>query len=247
MLPVIDTPLGPIETFTVFVAIAVLAMLGAVWLSLKDCCGREGEIVFIFPRIVVAGVVGFACALLYDFVFKYMKYGELRLYGMGFYGGLLGGAGAMLVILRIGRSRTGLTAAQWFRVLVPGWIVFHFFGRLGCFFGGCCYGKHTDSVWGVLFPDNPANGIFHQGLKCYPTQLYEAVALLAILAVVLKAKNRMCTYLLSYSLVRFLIEFLRGDDRGAFPLGLSPAQWISVAIWVGLGLWAVYSRKIKRK
>lgn len=127
MLPVIDTQFGPIETFTVFVAIAVLAMLATVWLSVKSYGGYEAEIAFIFPRIVVAGVVGFACALLYDFVFKYIKYGELRLYGMGFYGGLIGGAGAMLVILQIGRNRTGLSVAQWFRVLVPGWIVFHFF------------------------------------------------------------------------------------------------------------------------
>ena len=51
-------------------------------------------------------------------------------------------------------------------------------------------------------------------------------------------------YAALYSALRFSVEFLRGDDRGALRLGLSPAQLISAAVFVAA---AVVFVKIKAK
>ena len=217
-------------------------MLLAAHIRLRNALCRPEEEAFIFPRMVICGIIGWCFAVLSDFVVKYIKYGELKIYGMAFYGGLIGAGLSMFTILRYGRKNTQYSPAQWFDILIPAWIIFHIFGRIGCFLGGCCYGKYTDHVFGVAFPDQEAFGIVHNGLKRYPTQLFEAFGLCIILLYVIKAKNKPRSYLLSYAVLRFGLEFLRGDDRGASVLGLSVAQWISLAI-----CFAVSSRLICKK
>ncbi len=138
----------------------------------------------------------------------------------------------MYLLLKIFPKNTEYSVATWFDKLSLPMVVFHFFGRIGCFFGGCCYGRETDSVLGVIFPDNIENGIVHAGEKCYPTQLFEAFLLLLIFIVLLYAKHRFKLYLFLYAVGRFFLEFLRGDERGSSIFGLSPSQTISIAILV---------------
>jgi phosphatidylglycerol:prolipoprotein diacylglycerol transferase len=117
-----------------------------------------------------------------------------------------------------------------------------FWGRLGCFFNGCCYGAHTDGPLGVDFPGRP---------DVHPTQLYEALGSLAIFAILyfyVRPRKRahgqvFAVFLVAYAVMRFLLEFLRADDRGGFA-GLSTSQWISIPL-VGLGwyLWGKLSPK----
>jgi phosphatidylglycerol:prolipoprotein diacylglycerol transferase len=77
----------------------------------------------------------------------------------------------------------------------------------------------------------------------HPTQLYEAAlglcAGLAAAVPIARGKRdgtAFATFLSIYAAGRFAIELLRGDrDRGA-ALGLSTAQWVSVAIATALGI-----------
>ena len=107
-------------------------------------------------------------------------------------------------------------------------LIGHSLGRVGCFFAGCCYGKPTDSWLGVKFPRLPE--------PVYPTQLYEAAFLLILFAVcsylLLKKQFRhnMTVYLIGYGIFRFLIEFIRGDDRGKLFGLLSPSQFWSLGM-----------------
>jgi phosphatidylglycerol:prolipoprotein diacylglycerol transferase len=106
-----------------------------------------------------------------------------------------------------------------------------FFGRMGCFLNGCCYGEPTDAAWGVKFP-----GIAHER---HPTQLYEAAGALAIflfLYFVVRPRKRrhgeVFAWLLAvYGTLRFGLEFLRDDERGAL-LGLSTSQLIGIPLVV---------------
>ena len=43
-------------------------------------------------------------------------------------------------------------------------------------------------------------------------------------------------YMVCYALLRFGIELLRDDPRGAFVLGLSFSQWISIGLFIAGGL-----------
>ena len=112
----------------------------------------------------------------------------------------------------------------------------HCLGRVGCFLGGCCFGKPTDSAFGVVFPEGSDPYEFYGGaIAVHPTQLYEAAFLLALFFVLFfwLKKDALPFYCILYGAWRFGIEFLRADDRGSlFGLPLSPSQVISVALFI---------------
>jgi len=229
MYPEISIFFGKIPTFTLLAVCGICAMFFFAWLFIEPE-KRSNGIAFIFPRIVISGLCGFGFAGIFDSIFKYIKYGEFKFYGITFYGGLLGGVLCLYLLLKFSKIDTVYATKEWFDRLIPGFILFHIFGRIGCFLGGCCYGKYSQSIFAIAFPDNEKNGIFHNGLKCLPTQLFEAIALIVILLIVLRCKNRFKIYLYCYAPTRFCLEFLRGDDRGNALFALSPSQMISLGI-----------------
>ena len=116
------------------------------------------------------------------------------------------------------------------------------FGRIGCFFDGCCFGSPTRGIFGVTFPEGSLPYHFYgESVAIHPTQLYEAFALLLIFLIVLLLgkRNGFPLYLMLYGAARFVIECFRGDVRGSIlGLPLSPAQIISVVlILLGECLW----------
>jgi phosphatidylglycerol:prolipoprotein diacylglycerol transferase len=121
-------------------------------------------------------------------------------------------------------------------------------GRLGCVMVGCCFGKSCERPLGLSFPsDSPASEWqfrqhlidtpFAPSLPVHPTQLYESFAALAIAAVTIlfvQGRKRydgqvFAVFLALYALARFVLEFWRSDDRGAW-LGLSTSQWLSFGL-----------------
>ena len=168
--------------------------------------------------------------------------------GLAYYGGLIGASAAGLWFLRKEGFPLG-KACDAAATVIP---VGLFFGRMGCFFGGCCFGTHTDGPFGMSFPAQSAASEkqFRDGLLAskdmlslpvHPTQLYEAAGALAIaafLALWLQPRKRfdgqvMLVFLALYALLRFVIEIWRDDDRGAL-LGLSTSQLIGVVILAGV-------------
>jgi len=167
-------------------------------------------------------------------------------YGFVFYGGLIFGAAAFWAVARA-KKLPVLSAADLF---APALALGHAFGRVGCFLAGCCHGRPSSSFFAVTFTDPVCEVSPHLlGVPLYPTQLMEAAGNLAIFLVLDAALKRrrgtgfvVALYAALYSVQRFLIEFLRGDDRGALHLGLSPAQWISLGV---LAAAAAAARRIK--
>ncbi|MGL4451334.1 MAG: prolipoprotein diacylglyceryl transferase [Sarcina sp.] len=106
------------------------------------------------------------------------------------------------------------------------------FGRIGCFFAGCCYGAVTEGPLYLIFP---AGGLAPADVHLHPTQIYCAIFDFLLAAYLLwYAKNRekksgdtICMYLIIYSIGRFLVEFLRNDPRGNVGM-LSTSQFISI-------------------
>ena len=120
-----------------------------------------------------------------------------------------------------------------FDSLGVGMPVGQFFGRLGCFMAGCCYGRATDLPWAVTFthPETlcPIKAPLH------PTQLYEALLSLGLFGVVywLRTRKRfdgqvILTYFMLAGLVRFVVEFFRSplDYRGPILFGGMPSTQI---------------------
>ncbi|MBI1332966.1 MAG: hypothetical protein GC165_08805 [Armatimonadetes bacterium] len=137
-------------------------------------------------------------------------------------GGVVGGWLAVEVAKRRMGIRTS-TGPLWALALPAG----EFFGRIGCYFNGCCFGKECDLPW----------AIYQHGALRHPTQIYMAVAALAIFAVVWKLRDRapiFPIYLVLWSLGRFIIEFFRQPVEPH--VGLSLAQKGCLAI-LALGVY----------
>mgnify|MGYP000129694589 CR=1 FL=1 len=171
-------------------------------------------------------------------------WGLLRAGGV-FYGGLIGALAAAVVLLR--RHRLPLLPVA--DVLAPSVALGHFFGRLGCFSAGCCYGAHCSKPWAVVFTHPQAAAISGTplGVPLHPTQLYEAAFNLVNFLFLSwlfgkrpPAGTVLGAYLASYGTARFVIEFFRGDPDRGFVLGgvLSTSQAIA-AVMVPAGLWLV--------
>lgn len=127
-------------------------------------------------------------------------------------------------------------------VFAPGVALGTAIGRVGCFSAGCCWGKPTDVPWAVTFTDPYSARIVGVPLHTplHPTQLYEAVVLLGIFALLLWlwrqprfAGQVFAAFLLLYGAARFGLEFFRGDPRGSVLGGsLSMPQVLSIAVCV---------------
>ena len=230
MMPYIQTPWGKLYTYAAMVAVGVLVMLSTLHIILKKSIAPEAEEDFVFPKIVVAGILGFAFSGLFDSLFKIRENRGLTISGITFYGGLIGAVCTLYFLLKVFSGKTEYSIRQWFDILTVPFILFHSCGRVGCFLGGCCYGKTTDCCIGVVFPANADLGIIAEGTRRYPTQLFEVAALFMILAIVLKVRKKFETYLICYAIMRFIIEFFRGDNRGYIVGSVSPAQIISISI-----------------
>ncbi len=131
--------------------------------------------------------------------------------------------------------------------VVMGILIAHVFGRIGCWYAGCCYGKHATVEWMEwLTVPYLRNGIDRGNI--YPTQLIEAIYLLIsfIVFVLCFKKNQSERYVISYGVYRFFAEYLRGDFRGNSPFGdLTPSQFMSI-IWVLFGVVLIIFRKLQR-
>jgi phosphatidylglycerol:prolipoprotein diacylglycerol transferase len=128
-----------------------------------------------------------------------------------------------------------------------------FFGRIGCFLAGCCYGRETSLPWGVTFTD--PNSLARLNVPLHPTQLYDAVNGLAIFFVLTWMEKRKAfeghifwLFLLLYSITRFFIEILRDDPRG-FLFGdlLSTSQGIGILLAIFSLFMLFYMKEKYRK
>ena len=152
--------------------------------------------------------------------------------GLVFYGGLIFAAGVSIGYMKWHR----LPIWKWADLFSPPIALGLFFGRVGCLFAGCCYGKETSLPWGITFT-NP-NSLAQLNVPLHPTQLYEAVGGLAIFFFLIwKAKRKtfdgqiFWLFLFVYSVLRFFIEMVRGDPRGFIFLNLlSTSQGIGALL-----------------
>ena len=172
--------------------------------------------------------------------------------GHVFYGGLLGGfiAGAVFTLAAYPHDeKSFLKTADAASICVANglWLT-----RIGCFLEGCCFGRPSQ-LFGIRFPqgsktmftlfhiDPEHTSLFTDTQPIIPTQLIHSFSNFVIFVVLLKlalSKNPKnpgyisAVFLLSYSVTRFIIEFLRYDIRGSF-LMFSTSQWISIILFIG--------------
>lgn len=151
--------------------------------------------------------------------------------GFTWYGGMIAGTIAVLVVIRRRRLPLGLVSGL---VAVPLSLTYGI-GRLGCLLAGDgTYGRPTDLPWGMAFP----HGTVPTTVAVHPTPLYEALAAFAIAGLLAWLGPRLAppavfgSYLALSGLSRFLVEFLRLNTHALF--GLTQAQlWSLLVVVIG--------------
>lgn len=241
----------PYELFfgiTLYEVMIVVGYLAAI-LSFRRFSVKTGMSAGIYNLALVsvtaAAIGGYLSGYLFQGVYDWLEGGVFRLNaatGSTFLGGLLGGLAILSLVyflggrLVFGDSREPVKA---FPDVMDGYAaglaLAHGFGRIGCLMAGCCHGLPSEH--GIWFPE--------LGYKAVPTQLYEALFLFVLAAVLWRIVTRTrglgpAVYFISYGVWRFFLEYLRGDDRGKTVVDfLTPSQLVSVLLVIaGLALLA---------
>jgi phosphatidylglycerol:prolipoprotein diacylglycerol transferase len=171
--------------------------------------------------------------------------------GLVFYGGLLG-AVAFSIYYSLKRGWDFFYVAD---VLIPSVALGQFFGRLGCFAAGCCWGDPCDASYAaaVQFPKGSLaySSMQRTGeigaadthtIHVHPVQLYESLGTLSIFLILMliRGKKRfhgqlLLIYAFLYPILRSTLELFRGDkERGVYNVfglvELSTSQIISIGV-----------------
>ena len=241
------------DLYSILITVGVIAAM-AILRILSDKRGFSARWQnFALFLTVAAVILGYGASVVFQGLYNIAKIGHFELTnstGSTFYGGLIGGAAVFLLgyfvvghflfpdgyHLRRFRSLLSIAAC-----CITG---AHGFGRLGCLCAGCCYGAPTDAWFGITMQ--------HLGHKVIPTQLFEAVFLFILCALLIflflkRNPYGMPVYMMSYAVWRFLIEYLRDDYRGTTLVSfLTPSQLIAVVMFIGgIGVlvWEIMAEK----
>ncbi len=155
--------------------------------------------------------------------------------GLVFYGGVLGAVPVGIWYVR----KHGLPVWKTADIMAPYIALGHAFGRLGCFFAGCCYGSPCSGPLCITF--NDAHSLAPRGVPLFPSQLAESGGEFLIFALRLFLRRSkkfdgqlFWLYIIFYAVLRFSLEFFRGDaDRGLyFGNAVSQSQIIAIGMFV---------------
>jgi phosphatidylglycerol---prolipoprotein diacylglyceryl transferase len=160
--------------------------------------------------------------------------------GLVFYGGLFGGA---LAVLGWAWWR-GVLDLKTLDVAAVPLAAAYAIGRIGCQLAGDGdYGVAWDGPWAMSYPD----GTVPTTEKVHPTPVYETIVMGLVAWFLWRRRNSMppgglfALYLLLAGTERFLVEFIRRND--AVVAGLTLAQLIALAMMVTGGVWLLVLRQ----
>jgi phosphatidylglycerol:prolipoprotein diacylglycerol transferase len=250
--------LGPltIHSYGVMIALAFLAGLWtAIFRARRENISAE-RITDVVTWLIVGSIIGARTVYVTTYwreEFAGQPWTEIFAVwhgGLVYYGGLIGGIVAGTIYICWKKMPLWKTAD----VLAPSIALGSFFGRAGCLLNGCCYGRRTDMPWAITFTNPLAHEFSNTPLNVplHPTQIYDGLLnllLYVFLAWLFRRKKFdgeiIATYLICYAITRSIVECFRGDYSNLhYHLGLTPAQWIGVPIFItGLALAAFLSRR----
>ena len=227
-----------IEGFSMVAMILVGVIVASIifFLFLKKEGVEKKSFLDLLIVVVFTVLVGIVFAILFENAYEAIKISSLGgiphwTWAMTFYGGLIGGVLTFILLYRFYYLRHNSPIFDKILLIAPGCVAIgHGFGRIGCFLSGCCYGVETYTTLDMVFPNLEGRHL--------PTQLIEMTFLfllgtmLVLFAFFKFTKYTSVIYLSCYALFRFMIEFLRGDERGQLS-GLSPSQYWCIVLLIG--------------
>lgn len=202
---------------------------------------KEDVIYCILYSIIGVGIGGKLLYIITNIPFLLENYNNLDLYntflqmlrgGFVFYGGLIGG----ILGIFIYSKQFKISFKSLILILAPVIPLVHAIGRIGCLCAGCCYGMEYSGFGAITFHNS---FIAPNEVQLFPMQIVESICNLVIFFVLLLTYKRFLgtyktigLYLILYSIIRFILEFFRGDLIRGIYFSLSTSQWISIILFI---------------
>lgn len=238
-----------ISTFEIFLSLALITLIlyfiHALEKKLKYSREKTNKFLVLFS--ISLGIT-YLFAHYFDALFHFFEDGEFG-DGITFIAGLLGGVMSFVLLVYFFAKEERKNILIILNLIIPGIILAHAIGRIGCFSVGCCYGLPTESIFGIYFPEGTIPYDLGIRVKIHPTQLYEAIFLFGLfflLKLKLFKNNEFSCYLIFYAIFRFILEvFFRGDSRGLI-FNIAPSVLLSILMFI-IGIVLLCYTHIKHK
>lgn len=244
--------IGSIEVRYYGIMIALAFIVGAI-LGEKEARRKGlpyGSIYDLLSYLLIAAILGARLYYVffsepYWFITHPLEILAIWKGGLSLHGGILGG---ILAGIWYSKKR-GFSPWKLSDVLAPSIALSTAIGRVGCTLNGCSFGKPTDLPWGIVFTD--PNSLAPLGVPLHPTQIYEIILNLILFAGLWKWRKKVTfdgqlflTYVMGYGIIRFFLEFFRGDSLLIFNLIPVP-HFISAIIFILALVIYIYRNKGK--
>ncbi|MGE5390175.1 MAG: prolipoprotein diacylglyceryl transferase [Deltaproteobacteria bacterium] len=227
---------GPIKVFAWGFMLALAVIISVIGISrMLDKEGYQSEIAIdLILLTVICGIIGGRLSYIItyewtDFLrdpWMVLSLREGGIQGLVWYGSLAGGVIPFLIYLH--------------KKKLPGWPIADIFApfvalgyavvRIGCFLEGCCYGKVTSSALGMIFPTVDA-------YSRYPTQLFSSALNFILFGILIWLYQRrrfpgqvFITYIIGYSIYRFIVEYFRESLIMVGPISLGQVYTLGLLI-----------------
>jgi len=235
---------------------AILIIIGAIvgsWLAARQAKkhGEDSELVLdLLPWLLIGGIIGARLWHVFTPSASNIAQGVttenylrnpieiLKMWkgGLGIPGGVIGGALALIIYTKSKK----LSFWQWADFIAPGLLVGQAIGRWGNFVNQEVYGRPTSLPWAITIDPQYRISGFEQVAKYHPLFLYESLLNLAGAGVLIwidrKFKDKLFKgdiffgYMIWYSTVRFLLEFLRLDPSPVNGININQTSMLVVGV-----------------
>ncbi len=235
-----------IYAYGVLMALAYLLSFALILKRVREAQDNPEDYLEAAIWFIIAGIGGARLFyfIWYPQVFFHDPLGSLFSQGgLVWYGGVIAVLLASIVFCRIKK----ISLQHFGDIVAPAAALGLAIGRIGCLLAGCCYGAVCDLPWAVHYPA----GHETHGLAVHPAPLYETALMLLAAGLLLKLDQHkpyagftLWWFFIIASLVRFSLEYIRGDrlvwiqsfnlsasqvvSLGGLVLGASMLCWLSV-------------------
>lgn len=243
MLPYINIFGYNIATYglIIFIGIFIGAIISIFYFTKFFNIKKEDVFYCILYAVIGVGIGAKLLYIITNIPFLIENYQTLDLYntflqmlkgGFVFYGGLIGGILGVFIYSK----QFKISFKELLLILLPVVPLIHSIGRIGCLCAGCCYGMEYHGFGAITFHDSL---LAPNDVPLFPMQVLEAICNFIIFIVLLVTYKKFLgtyktvgLYLVLYSIVRFTLEFFRGDLIRGIYFSLSTSQWISIVLFI---------------
>lgn len=240
----------------IFIGIIIGGVIAIQYFSKFNELKKDDVLFAILYAVIGVGIGAKLLYILTNIPFLIENYQNLDLWdtlmqmfkgGFVFYGGLLGG----ILGVYIYAKQFKIPFKSLLLTLLPIVPLIHAIGRIGCLCAGCCYGMEYDGFGAIVFHNSV---LAPNNVPLFPMQIVEAICNLIIFIILLCTYKKFLgtyktlgLYLILYSIVRFILEFFRGDLIRGIYFSLSTSQWISIILLIfGIAIF-IYEWRNKKK